>query len=167
MPPPLFAFVLESIWMQDHRHTSSLICWKNMLVNCSPHSALGSRMPRGWSNKSANSSIQISPLTCVITKQPHLTTKGILTVTLRSSTKGQWNEQYCRARPGIAEGTPGTSHSSFWLERSIHICAFLGFPAHLFRSCAPWQNFKFTILSLLRHWKLLFGKETDIMAKNA
>lgn len=74
-------------------------------------------------------------LTCVITAQPHLTAEGLSTTKPWSSLKTQWNEQYRRARPGIAERAPGTPRSSCWLERSIHICAFLGFPSGVAGPC--------------------------------
>lgn len=70
-------------------------------------------------------------------------TNGILTMKPRSSSRTQWNEQYCRGRPGIAEITPHVPHSSCWLERSIHICAFLGFLSGTFRGCVVWETFWF------------------------
>lgn len=42
--------------------------------------------------------------------------------------KIQWNEQYCRAKPCIAERTLGIPRFSCRLERSIHICSSLGLP---------------------------------------
>lgn len=75
-------------------------------------------------------------LTCVITAQPHLIVKGISTAKPWSSPKTQWNEHYCREGPGVAERVAGTPHSSCWLERSIHICACLGFPLRISGLCS-------------------------------
>lgn len=86
-----------------------------------------------WKNLHVN-----TVLTYVMTTQPRLLAKGISTMKPWSP-KTQWNKRYCRVKAGIAERTPGIPHSSCWLERSIHICAFLGFPPYL-RAVVVWQS---------------------------